>query len=140
MGELIDTRGDRPIRYVPAAFVLAELAGRSDEASAALRKPYVAIDEYGRILGISEDVARRLGVGVRSLVGRRLSYRIVGPERPRFSRSLLALRDSRVASPMAFRLHACGQRHELAQFTPLLAAETHSNVLVAIFSVVFGAE
>lgn len=71
----------------------------------ALAQPHIVLDGYGRILGISPEVAENLGFEVRKLVGRRLIYRVLGSERGKLLQALLTLRTTRVFERVTIRFH-----------------------------------
>ena len=91
---------------VPFTFVRARgsMDALLDAEPASLRAALVALDSYGRILGVSPAIAARLGFPRDSLVGRRLSHRLVASARGPFERALRAsLGDARIPVPVALR-------------------------------------
>lgn len=118
--------------YVRAADLLHEVLPQSPEAMAALANPHIAFDEYGRILGISASVARTLGFDVRTLVGRRLVYRVLGPERGKLLQALSALRSTQRFQPTRVRFHRGRGAHIEVRLEQLARVEGPRGTLIVV--------
>jgi len=84
-----------------------DYACAADQAiGTAILETHIAVEEYGRIVGISEDVAERLGFPVRRLVGRRLAHRVLAADRNAYRTFLRSLAGDPSISPFVIRLRS----------------------------------
>jgi len=120
------------VPYTRAASVLDYAIAADHETARALEEPHVALDAYGRILGISTDVARRLGFPSSRLVGRRLRHRVLGADRAHFQATLAQVRDGRMPEPFELRLRAKDEKILLAKMTPVAMTRTASAMVLVV--------
>ena len=87
-------RGAPTVDFKRAARLLYEASDADPLLKHALESSHVAIDTFGRILGLSADTARMLGFAQSRLVGRRLVHRISGGDRVAFHRAMARVRST----------------------------------------------
>lgn len=108
------------VNFVRAARLLDEASEADPVLRRALESPYVAVDTFGRILGISAECARILGFAQSSFIGRRLVHKISGGDRVAFLCAMVRFRSNR--QPFKLPLSVRGKDGVLRPLTLSLAA------------------
>jgi hypothetical protein len=113
-------RVDEPVEDAPFNFVRARaVEGQLAIDPAASRASLLVVDRYGRILWLGDAVAARLGFARDSLVGRRLTNRVVASARGPFLRALRAALVQERLMPMKIALRTKRNDVLLAELAPV---------------------
>ena len=128
---LASTASPQP-SFTRAANVLDRASASDPSTARALHEPHVALDAYGRILGISERFADKLGFRAAKLIGRRLRHRVLAADRARFQAMLTPLRSARLPEPVAVRLRSKDERILEIVLAPLAVTQAGGAVVIVL--------
>ena len=128
---LTNVASPQPI-FTRAANVLDRASASDPSTARALHEPHVALDAYGRILGISERFADKLGFRAAKLIGRRLRHRVLAADRARFQAMLTPLRSAQLPEPVAVRLRSKDERILETVLAPLAVTQAGGAVVIVL--------